>query len=118
MRTLKICPKHGEQPHYEHKDRKRTKLVCPVCNVERVQARRDKIKALAVEHKGGKCEVCGYDKCIGALEFHHLDPDEKEFTISGSGHTRSLDRVLEEIEKCILLCANCHREVHAGILLV
>ena len=81
-----------------------------------VQKRREKIRLLAVAHKGSRCQVCGYDKCIEALEFHHLDPRQKDFGISYKGYTRSWARVKEEVDKCALLCANCHREVHAGKL--
>ena len=71
---------------------------------------------MAVEYKGGRCQVCGYDRCIEALEFHHLDPTQKDFGISHKGYTRSWEKVKEEVDKCILLCANCHREFHAGKL--
>ena len=71
---------------------------------------------MAVSYKGGCCQVCGYDRCIEALEFHHLDPSQKDFGISKKGYTRSWEKVKEEVEKCILLCANCHREAHAGKL--
>ena len=71
---------------------------------------------MAVEHKGGRCQVCGYERCIEALEFHHLDPTRKDFGISHKGYTRSWEKVKEEVDKCILLCANCHREFHAGML--
>ena len=63
--------------------------------------------------KGGKCEKCGYDKNISALEFHHLDPNAKKFNLDSrklSNTTR--DKILEELDKCILVCANCHRELH------
>lgn len=63
-----------------------------------------------VEYKGGKCEKCGYDKCIEALEFHHLDPKQKDFTIAGSSY--SIERMKQEVDKCILICSNCHRELH------
>lgn len=56
----------------------------------------------------------GYDKCVQALEFHHLDPNEKEFSLTTS-NTRSIQKLLEEAQKCILVCANCHREIHARI---
>jgi predicted HNH restriction endonuclease len=78
---------------------------------------RQRTKERAIEFLGGKCRVCGYAKCPGALEFHHLDPDEKEFGF-GTGHTRAWARMVEELKKCILLCANCHREVHAGLVAV
>ena len=81
-----------------------------------VQRRREKVRLMAVEYKGGRCQVCGYDRCTEALEFHHLDPTEKDFGISHKGYTRSWEKVKEEADKCILLCANCHREAHAGML--
>ena len=74
---------------------------------------RRKAKREAVEYLGGECKLCGYRKNIKALEFHHLDPNLKEFSISkaGSGHW-NFDRIKKELDLCILLCANCHREVH------
>jgi len=80
-----------------------------------VAKRRRKIRDLAVQYKGGKCQICGYNKCPQALEFHHLSPNGKDFGISDKGYTRSWTRVQKEIDKCILVCANCHREIHAGI---
>jgi len=72
---------------------------------------------MAVEYKGGKCAICGYDRCLEALEFHHLDSEGKDFGISDKGYTRSWKKVKEELDKCVMLCANCHREVHAGLQL-
>ena len=74
--------------------------------------KRKDLKIQAIEYKGGKCEICGYNKCVEALEFHHLDPNEKEFGISKTGNTYSWEKIKNEIDKCSLLCANCHREVH------
>ena len=73
--------------------------------------RRRKYKEKLVELKGGKCEVCGYDKCIGALEFHHEDESAKDAKISLI-YNRGWERILKEIDKTKLLCANCHREIH------
>jgi DNA-binding CsgD family transcriptional regulator len=70
--------------------------------------RRTKIKL--VKYKGGKCVKCGYDKCIHVLQFHHLDPNEKDFTISGKSW--SFERLKKEVDKCILVCSNCHIELH------
>lgn len=70
---------------------------------------------MAIEYKGGKCQICGYDKCEGALELHHLHQEKKSFGIGDKGYTRSWDKVKTELDKCILLCANCHREIGAGI---
>jgi 5-methylcytosine-specific restriction endonuclease McrA len=81
-----------------------------------VQRRRERVRLMAVNYKGGRCQVCGYDRCVEALEFHHLDPAQKDFGISYKGYTRSWEKVKQEVDKCVLLCANCHREAHAGIL--
>jgi transposase len=88
---------------------------CKQCRMERVAQRRRTIKRKLVEEAGGKCLLCGYDRCQQVLEFHHLDPGLKEFQLSHNGATRSLARSRAEARKCILLCANCHREVEAGI---
>jgi len=71
-------------------------------------------KIKLVEYKGGKCEKCGYDKCIRALDFHHIDPLQKDFDISSNSY--SFEKMKKEADKCILVCANCHREIHAGYL--
>lgn len=80
-----------------------------------VHKRRKRIRAKALQMKGNACEVCGYHRCSAALDFHHRDPQSKEFGISAHGLTRAWKKVEAEIAKCILLCANCHREVHSGI---
>lgn len=59
--------------------------------------------------------ICGYHRSVAALQFHHLDPATKSFSLADRGYTRSLDRVREEARKCVLLCANCHTEVEAGL---
>ncbi len=69
---------------------------------------------MAIEYKGGCCQSCGYKKCFKALEFHHKDPKEKDFNIFSKSHSRSWERVKNEIDKCMLVCANCHREIHAN----
>ena len=81
-----------------------------------VDKRRKKIKAMAVAYKGGKCQFCGYNRCAGALEFHHLDPKGKGFGLGASGLTRSWEKTKKELGKCILICSNCHKEIHAGLL--
>ena len=84
--------------------------------VAAVRKRRKEIRQRAIEYKGGRCQVCGYDHCSEAMEFHHLNSNEKDFGISQKGYTRSWGKVKMELDKCIMLCANCHREVHAGVL--
>jgi len=85
-------------------------------NYENVRNHRQKIKDRSVEYKGGKCVKCGYNKCVKALEFHHINPKEKDFTIS-SYSKLSWDKIKKELDKCILVCSNCHREIHHEIYL-
>ncbi|MDQ7771958.1 MAG: HNH endonuclease signature motif containing protein [Elusimicrobiales bacterium] len=85
--------------------------------IEAVRRRRKKLRAMAIEYKGGKCEACGYQRCPEAMEFHHRVPDGKDFGISQRGYTRSWAKVRKELDKCEMLCANCHREVHAKLQL-
>jgi len=80
-----------------------------------VDKRRKMIRRMAIEYRGGKCAICGYRKSVNALEFHHLDSGKKDFGISAKGYTRSWKQVKDELDKCVLLCSNCHREVHDGI---
>jgi hypothetical protein len=79
--------------------------------IEAVQKRRKRLRERAVEYKGGQCSICGYNRCIEALEFHHLNPSQKDFGISNKGYTRSWEKVKMELDRC----ANCHREVHAEV---
>ena len=71
---------------------------------------------LAVQLKGGKCQICGYNKYIDALSFHYLDEKTKSFDLSTKGLTRSWKKTKAEVDKCILVCENCHREIHGGVI--
>jgi len=74
---------------------------------------RRKAKKKLIEYKGGKCEKCGYNKDFpSAYDFHHKAPKEKDFSISSNGNTRSIEKMRKEVDKCMLLCATCHREIH------
>jgi predicted HNH restriction endonuclease len=75
--------------------------------------RRKNLRERAVAHLGGKCQICGYDKSVNAFDFHHIDPLEKDFTISD--RMTSWAAIESELKKVVLLCANCHREVHDGL---
>jgi ribosomal protein S6 len=92
---------------------KKTKEEKKKNNVEQVISWRKNNKQKLIEYKGGCCEICRYDKCIEALEFHHKNPLEKDFGISGV--SRSFEKMKREVDKCILVCANCHREIHAKL---
>ena len=78
-------------------------------HVVRVQRRK---KIFAVNYFGGKCQICGYDKCMNALSFHHINPDEKEYSPSYVVGRWKWERAKKELDKCILLCLNCHAETH------
>ena len=96
-------------------EKKRTYSDRKAYIVNAVRKRRKKIREMAVAYKGGRCERCGYNRVIEVLEFHHRDPSQKDFGISARGYTRSWERVRCELDKCVLLCANCHRELHVQL---
>jgi hypothetical protein len=77
---------------------------------------RQRAKQTLVEYKGNKCKVCGYNKCVASLVFHHINPKEKEFGITGK--CISIERLKKEADKCVLLCANCHGEIHSGLITI
>lgn len=81
-----------------------------------VSKRRRKLREMAVDYGGGQCKICGYNKCARALSFHHRDPEQKDFGISAGGLTRSWEKIQNELDKCILVCANCHMEIHEGLI--
>lgn len=115
MKTCEICGKS-----FEIMDNGWTRKYCYECsphedeNMSHAQAvtiKRRAIKKMLIEYKGGKCEYCGYDKCMRALEFHHLNPNEKDFGLSRC-LSKSISSLKKEVDKCILLCSNCHAEEH------
>jgi transposase len=105
------CHIHGLT---RHRRSARGTLRCLICRSEAVTRRRRKVKEVLIHEAGGACAVCGYDRCPGALHFHHLDPALKQFELSAAGFARSLERARAEARKCALLCSNCHAEVESG----
>jgi hypothetical protein len=81
-----------------------------------VADRRRKLKLMAINEAGGRCMICGYSSHPGVLDFHHIDPNSKLFGISSGGFSRSWEDIKNEIQKCVLVCANCHREIELGII--
>lgn len=79
------------------------------------QARGIKRKKDLIALKGGSCTLCGYSKCLAALHFHHVDPKLKSHQLDAR-HLSNLswDSILKEALKCILVCGNCHAEIHHG----
>jgi hypothetical protein len=82
---------------------------------EAVTRRHQKVKRILVAEAGGRCAVCGYDRCMVNLHFHHVDPSRKAFAVSISTG-KSLAAYRAEAQKCVLVCANCHGEIEAGLI--
>lgn len=93
-----------------------SETITPKSSYENLKNRRKRIKEELLEYKGGKCQICGYQKCSSALEFHHLNPEEKDFSLSTTSSYKNIDKMKQEVDKCILVCANCHREIHHKLL--
>jgi transposase len=91
---------------------------CLRCRSQAVARRRRRLKQILVADAGGRCSICGYDRYVGALQFHHRDSATKKFGVGERGLTRSLEMLKAEVAKCVLLCANCHSEVEGGIVTV
>ena len=84
---------------------------CKACHNKRQMDYVRKLKRKAVEYKGGECQECGYKKNYAALDFHHLNPKEKDVNWNTSRHW-SWNRLVKELDKCVLVCHNCHAEIH------
>jgi len=110
-RLIGHCHRHGRT---EFVPRPGGSARCARCRSEQVTRWRRRLKARLVAEAGGACVICGYSRSTTALQFHHLDPAAKAFSLSQEGVTRSLSRARAEAAKCALLCANCHAEVEAG----
>jgi transposase len=111
-RTYLRCPRHGHTTFYS---RPEGGYRCAKCNTAAVSERRRVVKRTLVDEAGGKCTVCGFAGHPAALQFHHLDPSTKDFHLGHQGHSRSFNRMRAEARKCVLLCANCHALVEAGV---
>lgn len=88
---------------------------CRECVRIVTKTRQRRIKQQMIDYKGGKCEICGYCKSTAAMDFHHKDPSKKDFTIAAAKNVSMSAKIKEELDKCMLLCANCHREIHSNI---
>jgi transposase-like protein len=105
------CPRHGKA---EFVLDGRSYYRCKPCRAEAVARRRRKVKSILVAEAGGRCCICGYDRNMRALHFHHVDPAEKRVEINAKGVALSLASLRVEAQKCVLLCSNCHAEVEDG----
>ena len=116
---MRRCPRcKTEKPltdFYSRRKKIGNSVYCKPCTIEQTIDRQRNFKQQCVDYKGGKCEKCGYSKYAGALEFHHKDPSEKDFTLAHVKLTSFSENIKKELDKCVLLCSNCHRERHAEI---
>lgn len=112
LTTTMRCVRHGETAFCLDA---RGYYRCKRCRSEAVVRRRKKVKAILVEEAGGACCICGYDRNMRALHFHHLDPSQKRHEINAKGVALALEKLRVEARKCVLLCSNCHAEVEDGL---
>ena len=110
---LLMCSRHGITEHRINGEKRK----CKKCDYLYTKRYKEKNKLEAISYGGGCCQKCGYDKCIDSLHFHHIDPSKKEFGIfesrPGYKKVRNIELLKKEMDKCILLCANCHMEIHS-----
>ncbi len=108
-RTCLSCNTIKPQEQF-YKRGKKYMSHCISCFLKNNTTKRQAVKQQCVDYLGGKCSKCGYDKCLAALDFHHLDITQKDKTYVNN--RMSFDKLKPELDKCVLLCANCHREEH------
>jgi len=111
----KICGETSKKKMANKGNGRTSFSICKSCHSSENTKRGQRRKKALVKHKGGSCVVCGYSKCVAALEFHHKDPNDKDPKFKALRYW-SLERAIEEVDKCHLLCSNCHREAHWGLL--
>ena len=110
---MKVCPgcEENKDESCFNKTGKRLQSLCKPCFVQYTTNRFLWMKIRAIIYKGGECQECGYSKCHATMEFHHLNPSEKDYQWNKL-RKRSWEGIKHELDKCVLLCANCHREAH------
>lgn len=110
----KICPRCNKSLRlnlfYKRRDATGHTCYCKSCLKLQYLERHYAFKLKCVTYKGGKCEVCSYDKCLAALDFHHINPAKKKFSLAQRKHRSNWDIIQSELDKCRLLCCRCHRE--------
>ena len=114
--NVHFCRQHGWIVHYRFNQKNgRVRWRCRRCVGEAMLRRKQKVRRTLVREAGGCCALCGYDRCIVNLHFHHVDPSTKRFLLSAQTG-QALDTFREEAKKCVLVCANCHGEIEAGVI--
>ena len=112
-----ICNKHGVSS-FSLSGIKRPRWKCKKCLYDTSKNYLYELKIKCINYKGGRCENCGYEKCSRSMHFHHIDPSKKDFSIgdrnpnTNKNVTKKWDLIKNELDKCLLLCSNCHYELH------
>jgi cytochrome c553 len=111
------CPRHGltEFAYYSAGPKRGYRWKCKRCVGEAVTRRLQRLRRILVDEAGGCCAICGYDRCIINLHFHHVDPSKKSFAMTVA-KGKSIATFRKEAKKCVLVCANCHGEIEAGLI--
>jgi hypothetical protein len=107
----KLQCKHCGRP-YQYGRYNRNRSHCPTCVTA---TKRQNLKRKMLAYAGGACQLCRYDKCDGALTFHHLDPATKTFQLSRA-YVHSWENIILEMHKCVLVCNRCHTEIEHGLV--
>ena len=103
------CKECGKKYQISYAKKNRKKLT------EYYRIKRRRVKDTLVKENGGKCCICGYNRCFGALGFHHTEPSKKDFCV---GRQTGIHKARKEAKKCVLVCSNCHFEIHSGIVII
>lgn len=113
---MRKCAKCGEEKKDSefHKKGESRHSYCKPCFNEYCTERWLQKKLEAIKYKGGECAICGYNKHYGSLSFHHLERHDKEMEWDRL-RLRSWDKIKIELDKCVLVCSNCHEEIHGGL---
>lgn len=118
-RRIKPCPLCCKDKAFEHfylRRDGRPQTYCKDCANQKSAEYARQFKQQCVEYKGGRCEICGYSRCLAALVFHHREPEKKDFGIATRKRAKRFDSSIKrELDKCRLLCRNCHAELHVEL---
>ena len=114
----RLCKKCGLNKNidefYSKRGKKGGSSYCIDCTKKISTDRHTEFKKVLISYKGGCCEICGYDKYIGALDLHHINPNDKDFNFGKNKQYILNEKMIDELNKCVLVCSNCHREIHGG----
>lgn len=110
----KLCGETAEDKMMNKGKGRKSLSLCKSCHNKNTIDRGRSNRLTYIDYKGGKCQKCGYNRCVDALDFHHVEAEHKDPTFPSIRYW-GLEKAKSELDKCVLLCSNCHRETHAGL---